>query len=87
MTGDDAVAEDLLVLHAEVGATMRHELVELDEAAVIEQRFDPFARGQLTGLVLLRDAGLTTGDGGLGLHLFEAGDRVWFHAAYPRVMA
>ena len=55
--GDHAVAEDLLLLHAEVGAAMRDELVELDEAALVEQRRDALARGELAGLVLLRRCG------------------------------
>ena len=77
MPGDDAVAEDLLLLHAEVGAAMRDELVELDEAALVEQGGDALARGQLAGLVVLVDAGLPTGERGLGLHLLEACDRIW----------
>ena len=61
VAGDDAVAEDLLLLHAEVGAAVGDELVELDEAAGVEQGGDALARGQLAGLVLLVDARLAAG--------------------------
>ena len=56
VAGDDAVAEDLLLVHAEVGAAVGDELVELDEAARVEQQVDALARGQLAGLVLALDA-------------------------------
>ena len=55
---------------------MGDELVELHEAAVVEQRGDPLARGQLAGLVLLVDARLAPAEGGLGFHLFESSDRI-----------
>ena len=82
--GDDAVAEDLLLLHAEVGAAMRDEPVELDEAALVEQRLDALARGELAGLVLLVDAGLAAGELRLRLHLLEAArsDRSWDHGSW-----
>ena len=76
VAGDHAVAEDLLLGHAEVGAAVGDELVELDEAAVVDQRGDPLARGQLAGLVLLVDARLAAGERGLRLHVFEALDRI-----------
>src|SRR5207249_9287740 len=53
--GDHAVSEDLPLLHAEVGAAMRLELVDLDERAGIEQHVDPLARRELARFVLLAD--------------------------------
>jgi hypothetical protein len=72
VAGDHAVAEDLLLLHAEVGAAVGDEAVELDEAARVEQRRDALARGELAGFVLLVDAGLAAAEDGLPLELFEA---------------
>jgi hypothetical protein len=64
VAGHHAVAEDLLILHAEVGAAVGDEPVELDEAARVEQRLDALARGELAGFVLPED--------GLLFELFEA---------------
>ena len=72
VAGDDAVAEDLLLLHAEVGAAVRDEAVELDEAAGVEQEVDALARGQLAGLVLLLDAGLAAAEERLRVQVVEA---------------
>src|SRR5262249_43931906 len=52
VAGDDAVAGDLLRLHAEVGAAVGDVLVDLGERAGIAQHLEPLARGQLAGLVL-----------------------------------
>jgi hypothetical protein len=76
VAGDHAVAEDLLLLHAEVGAAVGHEAVELDEAVPVEQRRDALARGELAGFVLLVDAGLAAAEDGLPLELFQAGEGV-----------
>jgi hypothetical protein len=67
---------------------MGDELVELDEAAVIEEGGDAFARRQLAGLVLLGDARFAARDRGLRLHVFETGDWIlMFHAAYSSGVA
>ena len=52
MAGDDAVAGDDLLRHAEVEASMGDEFVDFLEAAWIEQQLDAFARGELAGVVL-----------------------------------
>jgi len=69
--GDDAVAEDLLVLHSELGAAMGDETVELDERARIEEEVDPLARGELSRLVLLLDPLGAAADERLGVHRIE----------------
>ena len=56
VAGDHAVAEDLLLLHAEVGAPVHHEPPDLDEAARIDEQIDALARRQLSAFVLLLDA-------------------------------
>ena len=48
----DAVARDELVLHAEIAAAVRHQLVELLERARVEQGLHALARRQLAGVVL-----------------------------------
>ena len=52
VTGDDAVAGDDLLGHAEVAAAVRDQLVELFEGAGIEQQIDALARRELAGGVL-----------------------------------
>ena len=53
VTGDDAVAEERLGRRR---VAVGDEGVELDERAGIEQQIEALARGQLPGVVLLRDA-------------------------------
>ncbi len=53
MAGDDAVAGDDLLVHPEVAAAVRDELVDFLERAGVEQQIDALARGQLAGGVLL----------------------------------
>ena len=48
------------LLHAEIGAAVLDEHVELLERALVEEEFDPLARRQLAALVLGIDAGLAT---------------------------
>ena len=56
MTGHDPVAQEPLLLHAEVGAPVRDELVELVEGSGVREQIEAFARGELSALVLLLDA-------------------------------
>ena len=56
VAGDDTVAGDFLVRHAEVEAAMLDELVELLERALVEEQAHPFARGELPLAVLPLDA-------------------------------
>ncbi|MCY1501081.1 hypothetical protein D9M68_351420 [compost metagenome] len=57
-TGDDAIARDLLALHAEIDAAMRDVHVVFFERAFIEQHLDAFARRQLALAVLGVDPSL-----------------------------
>ena len=52
VAGDEAVAVILLLVHAEVGAAMRDQLVGLFEGAFVEQELDALARRHLALLVL-----------------------------------
>ncbi len=55
--GDHAVAGDFLALvHAEIGAAMFDEHIELLERSMIEQEFDAFARRELAARMLSLDA-------------------------------
>ena len=65
VAGDHAVAENLPLLHTEVGAAMGLELVDLDERAGVEQGMDTLASRQLAGLVLLLDPLLAAAELGL----------------------
>jgi hypothetical protein len=56
--GDDAVAGDLLLLHAEIGRAVLDEHIELLERAFVEEDFDALARGELAAFVLGLDARL-----------------------------
>ena len=72
IAGDDTVARDPLRLHAEVGAAMRDEPVELDERAGVEKLLDPLARRVLAGGVLSVDAGLTAAEARGLVECFES---------------
>ncbi len=73
VAGDDPVAGDLLGLHAEVDAAVRLELVDLHEAAWVEEQLDALAGGELARLVLLRDAVLAPAPFGVVVDLVERG--------------
>ena len=51
-TGDEAIAGNDLLLHAEIAAVMGDQLVQLFERSFVEQQLDAFPRGKLTFLVL-----------------------------------
>ena len=53
VAGDDTVAVRAVLLQAEVGGAVPGELVQLDEGALVEQRVDALAGGQLALGVLL----------------------------------
>ena len=75
-TSTRAVARDLGLLHAEIVAAMLDEHVELLERIVVEQEFDPLARGELALGVLRRDALLAAADAGTFAAGVEAGEDV-----------
>jgi hypothetical protein len=52
VAGDEAVAGDDLLIHAEVAAAMGDELVEFLEGAFVEEQFDALAGGELAFFVL-----------------------------------
>ena len=52
VAGDDAVARDLLLGHAEVEAAVLDQLVELLEGALVEEELDALAGGELAFPVL-----------------------------------
>ena len=79
--GDDAVAGDLGLLHAEVVAAVLDEHVELLERALVEQQFDALARGQLAALVLGLDARLAAAQAGVLPPLLEFVENV-FHGPF-----
>ena len=72
--GDDAVAGNLLALHAEVGAIMLDIGVELLERAFVEQHVEPFARRELALGMLRVDALLPPAQTGCGAAAFHFGD-------------
>ena len=72
--GDHAVARNALLGHAEIGAAMLDEHVDLFERAGIEQQLQALARRQLAAFVLRRDPpGTAARSGGLplGVELLE----------------
>ena len=81
-----AVAEDLLLDHAEVVAAVRHKAVKLDKAALIQQQFDPLPRSELALFVLLLDAIFAAAEAGTVLHLPEAGDFVLMGHEFSKVL-
>ena len=73
--GDDAVSENLLPIHVEVGAAVGDEAVGLDERARVAEQLDALAGGELAGLVLLVDARSSATELGTTVELFEVGER------------
>src|SRR5260370_41140875 len=49
--GDEAVARGALLVHAEIGAAVAHEFVELFESVFVEETMDALACGELAGFV------------------------------------
>jgi len=45
--GDDAIAQNLLLVHAEIRLAVDHQRVDLAERAFVEQQLDALAGGQL----------------------------------------
>src|SRR4029077_20731299 len=74
--GDDAVAGDVRLLHAEIGGAVLDEHVELLERVAVHQELDPLARRELAALVLGVDARLATAGAGACAALFEPVDDV-----------
>ena len=68
---DDAVTRNDLLVHPEVAAAVRDELVDLLEGPGIEQQIDALARGQLAGFVLPAEAILAAAQFRAALQLFE----------------
>ena len=81
--GDDAVAGDFGLFHAEVGRAVLDEHVELLERALVEQEFDALARGQFAALVLGLDALFAAAQAGLAAPLFEFVEDVFHTSALP----
>ena len=67
--GHDAVAEDLLLLHPEVGALVHNELVDLGERVPVEEELEPLAGHLLAGLVLASDPFLAAAQLGAAIPL------------------
>jgi hypothetical protein len=84
VTGDDAVAEHLFALHAEVGAAVLDELVPFLEAALVQQQLQALARGQFAAVVLGVDALLPAAEGGRPALLFQLFDD-FLHCEFPVV--
>ena len=76
LAGDEAVAVDDLILHAEIARAMAHQLVHFLEGAFVEQQIDALARGKFPFLMLPRAALLAPprfGGGMAAAQFFEAG--------------
>jgi hypothetical protein len=67
MPGDDAIAGDDLVRHAEVAAAVSDEGVDLFERPGIEEDLHALARGQLPGITLALQALFPTAQRGPSL--------------------
>ena len=67
VAGDEAVAEELLLVHAEVVAAVGDELVGLFEGALVEEELDALAGGHFALLVLRGAAGFASAGLGEGV--------------------
>ena len=75
VAGDEAVARNALLVHAEVGGAVGDELVGLLEGAVVEQQLDTLARRELACLVLALAAFRAPGFFGQGVAAFQFSNR------------
>ena len=81
-TGNDAVAHELLLVHAEVGLAMHDQGIHLVEGAFVQQDIDALAGGQLALGLVGRQTVFATAQVRLFLHLpqlFDLGVRGWVH--------
>ena len=83
--GHHAVAGDLRLLHAEIGAAVLDEHVEFLERAVIEQKVDALARGELALGVLRRNALLSAAEARAGAAAVQPGEHLFQRRAPVRV--
>ncbi len=75
VAGDEAVAGDALLIHAEIGGAVGDELVRLLEGAGIEQQLNALAGGELAGAVLALAAFGAAGLFGQGVAAFQFSER------------
>ena len=73
VAGDEAIAEEFLLVHAEVVATVGDELVGLFEGAFVEEELDALAGGHLALLALRGDAGFASAGFGEGVAALQFG--------------
>ena len=78
VSGDDAVAGNDLIGHAEIAATVRDERVGFFEAVGIEQEGDAFAGRQLARLAVSAKAILASAGFGLAAHVRQPPQRIRF---------
>ena len=71
LTSDDAIATNLLFLHAKVSASMRDQLIVLNKAALVKQKVNAFSSSQLVVRVLLIDPNLAASHEGLSLDFIQ----------------
>ena len=74
VAGDQAVAQRLLLLHAEGGGAVHGQGVELHEGAGVQEQVDALAGGVLAAGVLLLDGFRAGGLLGTGLAVAEIGN-------------
>ena len=86
MTRHHAVAGDPFLVHAEVGAAVLDQGVDLLEGALVEELLDALARGQLALLVLTLDLVLAAAEPVGGQPLLESLEHIPAHASPPRTL-
>src|SRR5262249_15603753 len=82
--GDDAVAGDFRLLHAELVAAVLDEHVELLERVAVEEERDALARGELAAFVLGFDALLAAAQARVPAAMFELSQNVLHRALCGR---
>ena len=81
--GDDAVARHFRLFHAEFGATVLDVHVEFFERAVVHQKLDALARGQLALGMLSVDPGAATAETGIVAALLQLVDDIFHGTPCP----
>ena len=76
MSGDNAIAEEVLAVEAEFRRAMGHERIELHEGAGVQQQLETLAGRQLAPRMLTLHAHGSPTQQGLGAHALETCDPI-----------
>ena len=72
LASNHTISVNVLLVHSKVGAPVSHQLVVLNERALVKEKFDALASSQLVVRVLLVNSSLSASQKGLFVYFLEA---------------